>query len=293
MPNINKHHQQGWCLVMIVWGDMYDSNHVNSIVCSVIDYSPSCDRFVLITDVIRSDVSPEVRQYLIPEFFRHPRFYGGGYPIKLAAFGSVGLPENKRCVFVDLDTIITGDLAVVADLVEKPDHVAMIYKNYRWLLLSKVLHKLSGGRKYLSGNSSFVAFSSARTKSISTAFEQEHKRRTSKEEDFLWNDDRFISWHACQDLRYISPNKVCLFRREFMRKTWLGLYFSAYSAWTKKRRNQLVAMTFNDVNLKPHILANLKDGEKFYDTKKRFGIWSEKFIGYQFKKIKKAIQKIK
>lgn len=63
-----------WCLVLVIWGGKYSDKFVEALVKSVKQHSKGCKRIVLITDHIRNDLSDNIVQKLIPDFFNQPLF---------------------------------------------------------------------------------------------------------------------------------------------------------------------------------------------------------------------------
>ena len=104
-----------WCLVLVIWGEKYSDKFVDTLVKSVKQHSKGCKHIVLITDHIRNDLSDNIVQKLIPDFFNQPLFFKGGYVVKLSLFHKSVLPSNMPCVYMDLDTIVVGDLGNLAD----------------------------------------------------------------------------------------------------------------------------------------------------------------------------------
>jgi hypothetical protein len=63
-----------WCLVLVIWGGKYSYKFVEALVKSVKQHSKGCKHIVLIMDHIRNDLSDNIVQKLIPDFFNQPLF---------------------------------------------------------------------------------------------------------------------------------------------------------------------------------------------------------------------------
>ena len=63
-----------WCLALVIWGEKYSDKFVDTLVKSVKQHSKGSKHIVLITDHIRNDLSDNIVQKLIPDFFNQPLF---------------------------------------------------------------------------------------------------------------------------------------------------------------------------------------------------------------------------
>lgn len=269
-----------WCLVLMIWGEKYSDKYVDTLVKSVKDHSRSCTHVVLITDRIRNRLSGDITQSLIPEFFNRPEFFKGGYPVKLSVFHKAVLPSDMPCVYIDLDTIVIGDVGVIAALVTSLDAYYMLppgnLVGFGWI--RRWMHKKSGGANFATGNSSVVAFHSSTTPNICEKFERLYKEGL-KNDRKMKIDDVFISWFAQQTLKKIPPSMAVMFRREFLSRSRLVLEMKRRSPFIARRRKGLVAVTFNGSQYKPEEFLAFKDGDKIFDEKNRFGVWDYKNLG--------------
>ena len=110
-------HRYRFVLVLALWGVRYGTPHVNGLVEAAFRLSPALDRVVLMTDRIRAGIDPRVKQSLFPPPYDRPEFYGHGYRAKLAVFSAIPASDDLPCVFLDLDSIIVGDLPVAPSAV--------------------------------------------------------------------------------------------------------------------------------------------------------------------------------
>lgn len=272
--------QPKWCLVLASWGQKYSDDYVNVLVRSALSWSAGCERVVLITDRIRSKVDPVVVQHQIPEFFSQPEFFRNGYVVKLSMFHRPFLPDNMPCIFLDLDTVVVGDLGRIADLVrDKNDYFMLPPGNLVGFgILRRAIWRISGGRWFATGNSSIVAFHSEAQPNLAEKFQAlfESGVRTPK---VMTIDDVFISWAAQATLKKIPISLGVMFRREFLSRSRLVLELKRRLSSVMRRRRGIVAVTFNGAQYKPDALLRLADGEKIFDSKGRFGYWSVGYLG--------------
>lgn len=284
----------GWCLVLVIWGDKYSEKYVNVLVSDVKKNSLTCEAVILVTDRIRSGISDQIDQKLIPDFFNRPAFFKGGYAVKLSLFHKSVLPKNMRCVYVDLDTVVTGDLGRVAALVHSAESYFMLPPGslIGFGALRRWIYKWSGGKMFGTGNSSVVAFHSAAEPNVCDIFEKIYSDGDTESRK-MKIDDVFISWFAQPKLRPIPSYLVVMFRREFLTRSRFNLELRRLSQWREQRRKNLVAVTFNGSEYKPEALIALHEGDRITDSKKRFGIWSTAYLGGFKEKILQWVQNVR
>lgn len=269
-----------WCLVLVIWGEKYSDKFVDALVGSVKEHSNGCTHVVLITDRIRNGLSDDIAQKLIPDFFNRPIFFEGGYVVKLSLFHKTVLPPNIPCVYIDLDTIIIGDVGRIAALVTSPDAYYMLPPGslVGFGSINRWVCKQTKGKHFATGNSSIVAFHSSATPNICDDFERLYNEGLTHDRK-MRIDDVFISWFAQRTLKRISPSLAVMFRREFLSRSRFMLEVKRRSPFVARRRKNLVAVTFNGAQHKPEEFLAFKDGDKIFDEKNRFGIWSSQYLG--------------
>lgn len=271
--------KQNWCLVLVLWGDKYSALHINSIVDNVYRYSSACAEILLMTDRQRIGVDDRVRQFLISDELNRPEFKKN-YTIKLSLFDPRALPAHTPCVYLDLDTVVTGDLGCLASLINTPGDIYMLPPGnfFGFGVVRRFAFRLTRGRSMATGNSSIVVFHSDMQPNLLTEFLR-FKTEGGPPSEVLNNDDLFISWFGQKSLRAVPGNLGVMFRREFLtRFGWLG-WFKNRMPWVRLRRQQIVAVTFNGVEHKLERLVRLPDGALHIDSKGRFGYWSRKEMG--------------
>jgi hypothetical protein len=268
-----------FCLVVAMWGDAYPDASVNTLVESVRRHSPSLSHVVLLTDRQRSLIDADVKQMLFPAFFHRREFFGHGYRVKLAVFARSVLPLDTPCVYLDLDTMVTGDIGRIAALVKRPSDVFMLPPGnlISFGLLRRVAFRLTRGRRFATGNSSVMAYHSAARTSVADLFE--HHYLSGDVGPYMGIDDTFISWAAQAVLRGIPTSLAVTFRREFLARSRVMLWYQKYSPIRRNHRSNVVAITFNGTRYKPEELLKLKTGERMSDARGRFGYWSDEQMG--------------
>jgi hypothetical protein len=88
-------------------------------------------------------------------------------------FSKSVLPPSMPCIYLDLDTLVLGDIGKIAGLVKKPCDIFMLPPGnlISFGIVRKLLFRLSGGKWYATGNSSVVAFHSDAEPNLSDIFE--------------------------------------------------------------------------------------------------------------------------
>jgi hypothetical protein len=105
-------------------------------------------------------------------------------------------------------------------------------------------------------------------------------------------DDIFISWAGQQNLLGIPTSLAVPFRREFLSRFGIVLWWRKVSLNRQYLRANLVAITFNGAQYKPAQLLGLKAGERIVDRKGRFGYWSNQHMGELRQKIIDYCEKV-
>jgi hypothetical protein len=268
--------KNNWCLVLVVFGDLYSTSDVNHLVESVLKFSKGCDEIILITDKVREHLRPEIRQKSFPDFFNRDLFFRPGYVAKLSLFSKNVLPVDKTCVYLDLDTVVFGDIGKIANLVSSRDDM-FILPSVFWEIsaFTRLLTKLTFGRFYKVGNSSIMAYHSGGELNISAEFEKLFIQDRDQNDAKFKIDDIFISWCARYIIKPVPRSLGVMFRKELLARSRMILWLRANLWFSNKRRKNLVAVTLNGVDLKPERLLALEDGKLFADHKGRFGYWDD------------------
>lgn len=269
-----------WQCVLVCWGDKYGAAIINNLVRSIAAHSTRKARFVLITDRDRSEVLADVQQVRFPEYWVQPRLKSSGCHAKLVMFEQGILPEDLPAIYVDLDTIVLGDMSRGLDLMDSDDTVAILQSAIiPFGPVGRALHRWTDGRRYARGNSSFVVFHPARQHLIASRFRELFARHPDFGFSPLIADERFISWVAQSHMKAIPSTFAVKFPGEFMFPWRPWLYIKALLPWVRRRRAGLVAVTLNGLLIKPERLLELPEGGVVVDEKSRQLVWSERTLG--------------
>ena len=267
-----------FCLVLMAWGNKYTNRHINYIYKNA-SQSVGLTQTLLITDRIRNGVSDEIKQTLIPEWFNKPEFFKGGYPVKLSIFHQDILPKDTVCIYLDLDTLVLGNLQRIAALHKNKNQYFMLPSKsiLGMTFVSRFIFYITKQTMYSVGNSSVVLFHSASKPNLAQTFIDLYNdgARGSKFEI----DDKFISWFSQKTLHPLPKNLCNMFRRRYMSRFLVLLRVKLTLSKLLKQNDPLVVITFNDEVCKPENLTKLNDGTIVMDNRGRKLIWSKKILG--------------
>lgn len=265
---------------MFLWGDKYDVALVNRLIRAIAAHAASQPRFVLLSDRARPGLDPRADLRRIPDFWLTPVFRGPGCQTKLAMFQDGVLQEDLPALYIDLDTVVTGDLTRLLAKLPRPDGLMLLQSAILPLgAIGRFFWRLSKGKRYARGNSSLVVFHPKYHKSIAAQFIDLWQEKQS-----LWfrpmiADERFMSW-ASQATVSALPNSLAVkFPTEFMSRLNALSYLWAVLPWVRARRAGLIAVTLCGVEIKPEELLALPEGGRVTDPKGRTLIWSDFILG--------------
>ncbi len=163
--------EQRWQCVLVAWGDKYPVAEINRLVASVASQSRGLVRTVLLTDRDRPGLDEGIEQRRIPEWWLAPEFRAGGCQAKLSQFEEGLLPDDVPAIFLDLDTMVLGDLSRLLTVMKGPETVAILQSAVLpFGPVGRMLYRLTGGRRYARGNSSVIVFHPAHCPRIAAKF---------------------------------------------------------------------------------------------------------------------------
>ena len=275
-----------WQCVMICWGTKYSTSLINNLARSIANKTASQPRFILISDRDRPDLADRIELVRFPEYWLQDRLKTSGCQAKLVMFDHGIVPTDLPAIYVDLDTIVLGDLATGLDLMQSRKTVAILQSAiipFGWI--GRSLYRWTNRRRYARGNSSFVIYHPAECHFIAERFKALLEQNPKLEFRPMAADERFISWVAQPHMVRIPNSFAVKFPGEFMFYWGFWLYIKARLPWVKSRRKGLVAVTLNGLMIKPEKLLSLKEGDVIVDEKSRKLIWSEKTLGFMRSKI--------
>lgn len=270
-----------WQLILVLWGTKYPVSDVKHLITTIRSLSnPTPARVVLLTDHIREGLDADVLQREMPEFFLRPEFKTGGCQAKLCIFEEGLVPADMPAIFVDIDTVVFGNLARLLALMETRKTVAILQSAILpFCAFARWLHRITKGRRYARGNSSIVVFHPAECAHIARRFRELEAQHGPNGVRPMIADERFMSWANQPNMRAIPRRMVVKLPTEFMLPwRWLILARAALP-WVRRRWNGLIAVTLPGIEVKGEVLLALADGAEIVDRKGRRLIWSEAALG--------------
>ncbi|RUS59195.1 hypothetical protein EGN72_14705 [Pseudorhodobacter sp. E13] len=265
---------------MVLWGDKYDVAVVNRLICAIATHTKRQPRFVLLSDRARPGLDPRADLRAIPAFWLQEVFRRSGCQTKLSMFEAGVLQDDLPALYIDLDTIVTGDLTILLDRLPRPDGLMLLQSAILPLgPIGRFFWRMTKGRKYARGNSSLVVFHPRYHHNIAAQFVD----LWAKEPSFWFRpmiaDERFISW-ASQAVVSAIPNSLAVkLPAEFMSRLTVLSYVWALLPMVRARRGRLIAVTLCGLDLKPERLLALPEGGRVTDAKGRTLIWSDFVLG--------------
>lgn len=269
-----------WQCVFILWGAKYGAGDVNHIVAAVRAQTRRPPRMVLLTDRPRPGLAEGVETRPIPEFYLRPAFMGPGCQTKIALFEPGVLADDLPAVFLDLDTVVLGDLSEAVSFLDRRDRIALLPASFMdFGLFSLLIWRLSGGRWHARGNSSMVVFHPAACHEIAERFRDLIDSENPSVSKALRADDQFLSWVAQRRLRRVPRWFAAKLSTEFMlRPLWL-MRLRSRLPWVRRRWDRLRLIALPGDLLKPEILRSLPDRKVITDRRGRYLDWSDATLG--------------
>jgi hypothetical protein len=269
-----------WQCVMFLWGDKYDVALVNRVIRAISQHASREPRFVLLSDRERPGLDGSAELRPIPDFWLTPLFRGAGCQTKLAMFQAGVLHDDLPALYIDLDTVVTGDLTQLVDALPQPDGLMLLQSAIIPLgAIGRVLWRLTNGQKYARGNSSLVVFHPKHHQHIASRFIELWEKKQSFWLRPMIADERFMSWASQATVFPISDRFAVKFPTEFMSRIKLSNYIWAGLPWVRRRRAGLIAVTLCGVEIKPDELLALPEGGQVTDPKGRILVWSDFVLG--------------
>ena len=206
-----------WQLVIVLWGTKYGVAEVNHLINAVRTHSSQPPRVVLITDRARDGLAADVITRPFPAFFLQPEFLRGGCQAKLSMFEAGVVPDDLPAIFMDLDTVVLGDMARFLALQSTPQTIAIFQSAILpFGALGRAVWRATKGRRYARGNSSIVVFHPRECGFIAQRFRALYGQHGHGGIKPLVADERFVSWAAQPVMRAIPRHMAVKFPTEFM-----------------------------------------------------------------------------
>lgn len=265
---------------MICWGNKYPIKLINHLMAQIERYAPTAPRFVLICDQPKPGLYAGAITRDFPPFFLNPAFKKGGCQAKLAMFEKGVLPDDLPSIYIDLDTIVLGDISIALKLMDSQQTVAMLPSAIiPFGLIGRAIWKLTNKKNYARGNSSMVVFHPAKCHYVAESFRALYARHPDLGFRPMVADERFISWVAQAHMKKLPKTLIVKFTGEFMFPWRWWLYVKTQLPWVCTRRANLSAITLNGPLIKPEMLLSLTLGEIVVDNKSRQLVWSPSALG--------------
>lgn len=278
-----------WQCVLIAWGDKYPVALINRLAQTIVNQSKCAPKMVLITDQPQAAWLSFIQVIAFPAYWNQPVFKTSGCHAKLVMFDQGVLEPDRPAIYVDLDTVIKGNMQALLGLLREPSSVAILPSAIlRFGRFSRLLYRITDKRRYARGNSSIVVFHPAHCHYIA----QQFKTFFARYPDFSFRpmiaDERWISWVAQPFMQAVPHAMVTKFTAEYMHPLRLWLLIKAYLPWVRQRRQKQIAVTLNGLLIKPEKLLSLEEGAVIIDEKNRKMIWSTRTLGHMKKDLLQA-----
>ncbi|WP_019956472.1 hypothetical protein [Yoonia vestfoldensis] len=262
----------------MIWSDAYGDADCNRLIRTAHAHSSSLKGVVVLSDRTNRQLDARAIQSPIAVDFDRPEHKKNGLAVKISLFEIDALPAGAPCVYVDLDSAIIGDLGQLAVLTRHGPLWTLPTSRARFSAWSRLRWRLSGGRRYDAGNSSIFAYRNAFPGNPTVKFRARTPVLGQAASDIIrGNDDLFVGW-SCQDtIRPLPSNLAVRFRIEFLE---LSLWLNQIKALLRrKKRQDLVVITFDGALTKPDVIAGLSDGELVTDHHGRRARWTDFQMG--------------
>lgn len=269
-----------WQLVLVLWGTKYGVDEVNKLITNICEKAALKPRVVLITDRVRPGLLPNVITRDFPPFYLNPILQTGGCQAKLVMFAKGVLPVDLPAVYIDIDTLVLGDLSQFLNLMKTPQTLALFQSAIvPFGPVGRFLWNTTNKKRYARGNSSLVVFHPGHCHYISTLFEKLFVQTNGIGLRPMIADERFMSWAAQPHARALPSSWAVKFPTEFMwRWRWLS-YLRAKLPHLRRRWTRLIVITLPGLDFKGPDLVDLADGTELIDRKGRRLIWSKHALG--------------
>lgn len=261
---------QEWWLILVIWGEKYSDDDCNRLIFSALRHSTHCKGVCVLTDRLDRAIDSRATMVPFPDDFNRDDFKKSGLPIKICMFDLPEVPQGDVCIYVDLDSMIVGNLDKLAILAQKADIWTIDVFPRRFSRFRRIRHRLSGGQYFTAGNSSCFVFKNRFPDNPTSRFRALFS--AGKLPKRFLHDDRFIGWSCQQKLRRFPTHLVSYFRLEFLAPAmWIT---RLYAIVRKNLRQQIIVVTFAGRNTKLEKLLAAGAEERIVDHHGRVGYWT-------------------
>tara|TARA_B100001173_G_scaffold307901_1_gene317246 strand:- start:294 stop:1148 length:855 start_codon:yes stop_codon:yes gene_type:complete len=254
-------------ILFVKWGRKYSHDYLNLLMQKIQEKSQHNLEFICITED-SFGITKKINSKKFPSFSvpMDTLLNSGGCKPKLSVFCKGLNIENTPTIYIDLDTMVLGDIGKIAKLQENqsslhglPNHFIPHWR-FPWL-------SWATPEKCFFINSSILSFYPRNHEDIFEDFNE-----AIKIPEFLDNDHPNTPWHMKSDERYISMHEKGKLRAlpRILTGSFQDLYLTPF-LWLSKiqdqashvirRRTNRVALTFHGENFKPAKMARLEVGD--------------------------------
>jgi len=248
-------------IVCVKWGTKYGTDPVNRLYRAIVRNTRAPIRFICVTDRHDDPFDHGIVTRPFPEFSAPRELVAGGCRLKLAIFARGILEDGLPTIYVDLDTMIRGDIARLAAELERHPGMFMLQNHFiQWWPFARFV-RLFAPQKYYFGNSSLLAFYPEKFHHIFDDFNRAMLPPPNPVPKHLKTDERFISY-AARDYVRVFPRRLAMkFAEEYMAPVAGIEEVRKRLPWVIARRRSVVAITFVGLAFKPQRLAAMEKGQ--------------------------------
>ena len=270
-----------WQCVLTCWGTKYGADDINKLITKIANHNHHVARFVVISDRVHKNLDARAEPVALPDVFIKPEFTTGGQcHAKLSMFQKGLLKTDMPAIYIDLDTAILGPIEQAFDFRKDEKSIVMFQSAVLpFSAFARLLFRLSKGKRYARGNSSFVVFHPKHWTEIADKFLAIYDAGEFREFRPTISDERYISWFA-HDHMIALPNSFAVkFPTEYMQHHAILSYAKACIPWVRRRREKLSVVTLCSLELKPEKLVGLALNTHMSDSKGRVLVWNDFVLG--------------
>lgn len=273
----------------MIWGEKYSDEDCNRLIFSALRHSTHCKGVCVLTDRLDRAIDSRATMLPFPDDFDRDDFKKGGLPIKICMFDLPQIPQSDVCIYVDLDSMIVGNLDKLALVAQKADIWTIDVFPRRFSRYRRARFRLSGGKSFTIGNSSCFVFKNQFPGNPTSQFRALFA--AGKLSTRFLHDDRFIGWSCQEKIRGFPRHLVSYFRLEFLAPAMWITYLSA--VFRRRLRQQIIVVTFAGRNTKLEKLLAAGKDERIVDHHGRVGYWSDALTSGISGKIEAEMQAFK
>ena len=276
-----------WQCVLTCWGTKYGSGDINKLITKIAENNHHVARFVVISDRVHKNLDPRAEPVGLPDVFNKPEFTTGGQcHAKLSMFQKGLLKKDMPAIYIDLDTAILGPIEQAFDFRKDEKSIVMFQSAVLpFSAFARWLFRLTKGKRYARGNSSFVVFHPKYWTEIADKFLAIYEAGEFRKFRPTISDERYISWVAQDDMIALPNSFAVKFPTEYMQHHAILSYAKACIPWVRRRREKLSVVTLCSLELKPEKLVGLLPNTHMSDSKGRVLVWNDFVLGGLRKKL--------